>query len=344
MALSGISVVIPAYNRADHIGETVRSLLVQTVPADEIVVVDDGSIDNTAEVAASFGAPVRVIRQPNRGPAAARNAGFRETKGEYLHFFDSDDLAAANKHEVQRAALECTGADIAYGPWVKGAFRGDWFYLENQVLQQRGLPQRCLIRALLSHWSIVPHAALFRRSIVEACNGFPEDLVVAEDQFMFLSCLLLNAQVVHTPGTIEFYRTAAQGKITEANRWSLPRLTQWAGFLIKAREACVAQGIEPLRWFGYRRRVWQVWMELRQSSDGPDPLIDALYDLIGTRYALALYPIARKIQDWRGGLQRRLTSARGDSSFRMGPITTEQSNLLLQLGYRWAPRNVTEML
>jgi glycosyltransferase involved in cell wall biosynthesis len=179
-----ISVIIPAYNRAELIGETLRSLLNQTVPASEIIVVDDGSSDGTAEAAeAAFhrwesekverslresekvekwegikgpkdegtkglnseGKTVgerrvageelsvkrgelpelKVIRQGNAGPGAARNRGLAESTGEFVHFFDSDDIAAPNKHEVQLRALLETGADIAYGPWVKGRFVED---------------------------------------------------------------------------------------------------------------------------------------------------------------------------------------------------------------------------
>jgi len=201
--MPSISTIVPAYNRAHLIGETLRSLLAQTVPAEEIIVVDDGSTDDTATVASNFGERVKVIRQANAGPAAARNTGFRASRGEFIHFVDSDDLAAPNKHAVQLAALKATGADIAYGPWLKGHFGGGVFRPSNHVLQQKGLPREGnLIRALLCSWSVVPHAALFRRVIVERAGGFPEDLFVAEDQQMFLECLLAGARVVHTPETI----------------------------------------------------------------------------------------------------------------------------------------------
>ena len=91
--MSGISVIIPAYNHEELLPQTLESLLRQTFPAEEIIVVDDGSTDRTADVAESFGEPIRVIRQENSGPAAARNRGFHESQGEFIHFFDSDDLA-----------------------------------------------------------------------------------------------------------------------------------------------------------------------------------------------------------------------------------------------------------
>lgn len=130
-----ISVIIPAYNRAGLIGETLQSLLNQTMPAKEIIVVDDGSTDGTAEaVEREFSVfreqfsgnsksniqnpTFKTLRQANAGPGAARNLGLAEATGDFIHFFDSDDIAAPNKHEVQLRALLETGADIA--SWAVG--------------------------------------------------------------------------------------------------------------------------------------------------------------------------------------------------------------------------------
>jgi GT2 family glycosyltransferase len=352
---ANISVIIPAYNRASLIGETLRSLLNQTVPAKEIIVVDDGSTDGTAEVVeliaeeiedrrsaqlcmvptsrakdignalhhgARSGEPealdsrpspldaaavpqIRVIRQQNAGPGAARNRGLAEATGEFIHFFDSDDIAAPNKHEVQLRALLETGADIAYGAWVKGRFAppmadsgslrteegleekavklksetlknvsteetkladtpvsespnrsavgpassaldaglwslvsGPWaFEPEGPVLQARGLPEGYLIKALLTNWSIVPHACLFRRSILEKAGGFPEDIWVGEDQLLFLRFLLAGAKVVHSPGTMVYYRVGDDpGKLTATGAAQKRHAKDWARFLLKAKK------------------------------------------------------------------------------------------------------------
>jgi GT2 family glycosyltransferase len=309
-SVADISVIIPAYNRANLIGETLRSLLNQTVPAQEIIVVDDGSTDGTAErTLEAFedwkletgnlkndsrdqfsehsksniqNPTLKILRQQNSGPGAARNRGLAEATGEFIHFFDSDDIAAPNKHEVQLRALLETGADIAYGAWVKGRFAPPMadsgslrteegleekaeklksetlknvsaeeskladspvsesltrsasipsaspatrhqlpatiysgFTPEGPVLQAQGLPEGDLVRALLTNWSVVPHACLFRRSILEKAGGFPEDIWVGEDQLLFLRCLLAGAKVVHSPGTMVYYRLGNDpGKLT----------------------------------------------------------------------------------------------------------------------------------
>ena len=112
-----VSVVIPAWNAAATIGATLASVLAQTRPADEIVVVDDGSSDGTAaivEALASRHAALRLVRQENAGPMRARNRGVAETTGDYVAPIDADDLwandyladmAADDPHpEVRRAA------------------------------------------------------------------------------------------------------------------------------------------------------------------------------------------------------------------------------------------------
>src|SRR5262249_59293001 len=96
-----ISVVIPCYNGARFLRETLASVLAQTLPPLEVLVIDDGSTDDSGAVAESFGPPVRVIRQPNQGESVARNRGIEEAKGEWVGFLDADDLWNPDKLERQ---------------------------------------------------------------------------------------------------------------------------------------------------------------------------------------------------------------------------------------------------
>jgi glycosyltransferase involved in cell wall biosynthesis len=95
-----VSVVIPTFNRARYVGESVESVLAQAGPPFEVVVVDDGSTDDTAAVLARFGTRLHVVRQPNRGIAAARNAGVAAARGTFVAFHDSDDLALPGRIAV----------------------------------------------------------------------------------------------------------------------------------------------------------------------------------------------------------------------------------------------------
>ncbi|HVZ07704.1 glycosyltransferase [Rhodopila sp.] len=89
--LPTVSVLIPAYNAATHLGRAIDSVLAQTHPPVEVLVIDDGSRDRTAEIAAAYPAPVRLIRKENGGPASARNRGAAEARGEWLALLDADD-------------------------------------------------------------------------------------------------------------------------------------------------------------------------------------------------------------------------------------------------------------
>ena len=94
--MAAVSVIIPAYNHAAFLGQTIESALNQTWQDFEIIVVDDGSRDETPQVAARFGSAIRYIRQANHGMAATRNNGIRQASGEVISFLDDDDLWLPN--------------------------------------------------------------------------------------------------------------------------------------------------------------------------------------------------------------------------------------------------------
>src|SRR4249920_2954185 len=92
-----VSVVIPTYNDDRFVGEALRSVFAQTYDNIEVVVVDDGSSDDSVKVARSFGEKVRVIQQSNAGSAVARNRGMTAARGEFISFLDADDYWLADK-------------------------------------------------------------------------------------------------------------------------------------------------------------------------------------------------------------------------------------------------------
>lgn len=96
-----VSVIIPTYNLARYINETVDSVLGQTYKNYEIIIVDDGSTDNTKEALSEYGGKITYIFQENQGVSAARNKGIKEAKGEYIAFLDADDLWLKDKLELQ---------------------------------------------------------------------------------------------------------------------------------------------------------------------------------------------------------------------------------------------------
>lgn len=116
-----VTVVIPVYNRSALLNEAVESVKSQTYRKIEIVIVDDGSTDDTPSVAGSISSkseiPIKLIRQANGGPGVARQTGLENANGEFIQFLDSDDLLLPGKFSAQVAALrKCPACGICYGP------------------------------------------------------------------------------------------------------------------------------------------------------------------------------------------------------------------------------------
>jgi glycosyltransferase involved in cell wall biosynthesis len=105
MAVPFLSVIVTVYNREKYLVEALESVFAQSRPADEIIVVDDGSTDRSAEVARSFGPQVQVVSQANQGIGGARNTAIALTRGDLIAILDSDDIWASNKLERQCAAF-----------------------------------------------------------------------------------------------------------------------------------------------------------------------------------------------------------------------------------------------
>ena len=110
-----VSVIIPVHNGARYLAQAIESVLAQDLAAHEIIVVDDGSTDESASIAGGFGSLVRVLRQTQRGPNAARNAGVSAATGAFLAFLDADDLWAPAKLARQIESFEAiSGLDVVF--------------------------------------------------------------------------------------------------------------------------------------------------------------------------------------------------------------------------------------
>jgi glycosyltransferase involved in cell wall biosynthesis len=150
-----ISVVIPAYNAARFLPRCLESVFAQTLKPDEVIVVDDGSTDNTAALAAELGA--RIISRPNSGPAAAKNTGIRNASSEWIALLDADDMWAPEKLERQAACIQSdtvlvyTGIRIFDDNGVRGESRGIDATSAKKMLRYRNpIPNSSvLVRAFL---------------------------------------------------------------------------------------------------------------------------------------------------------------------------------------------------
>jgi glycosyltransferase involved in cell wall biosynthesis len=172
-----VSVVIPTYNRARHVVEAIESVLGQTLAPAEIIVVDDGSTDDTAERLAPYAGRIRYLRQENRGVSAARNTGIREASGEWVALLDSDDLWHPQKLEVQMDAIQAR-SDLALAGSPRGREpRGP---LPTPSVHDLG------VRDFLLSVRMGPSGVLIRRSSLEVVGYFDESLKCVEDRDMWL--------------------------------------------------------------------------------------------------------------------------------------------------------------
>ncbi len=146
-----VSLVIPAYNAEAYLREALDSAFAQTRPPDEVIVVDDGSGDRTPEIAASYGDRVRLLRQPNRGEAAARNTGVRVARGDLIAFLDADDTLLPRCLEAQlrfpeglRWGLQRAAAERASSLYRRFRFLAREMLATGEVEEAR----RCAILSL----------------------------------------------------------------------------------------------------------------------------------------------------------------------------------------------------
>ncbi len=197
-----VSVIIPVYNGEAYLGEAVQSVRVQGYEPLEIIIVDDGSTDQTKKVVANLEGNVRYIYQQNGGPPAARNTGLRAAKGELIAFLDADDLWPENKLEIQtRLMVADESIDVLAGhlQLVKASEQGSG-------LQLLGLPGPATSLA----------AALIRKKSFDMIGVLDESLPYDDDVDWFLRAKEAGLSVVFHPDVMLFYRRHANNISNDA--------------------------------------------------------------------------------------------------------------------------------
>ncbi|HEY5668172.1 MAG TPA: glycosyltransferase family 2 protein [Candidatus Saccharimonadales bacterium] len=195
-----VSVVIPAYNYGKYITETIDSVLAQQYTNIEIVVIDDGSSDNTAAVVASYGDKVRYIYQENRGLSAARNAGMQQAQGDYIVFCDADDKLHPDFIARTMKALN-THSDAAFAYTQQ-----QYFEASNDVTK---FPPYNLER--LKQGNFIPACVLFRSSIIRN-YAYDTHFMSWEDWDMYLTLAEHGLHGVLVDEPLVLYRKHAHDK------------------------------------------------------------------------------------------------------------------------------------
>jgi glycosyltransferase involved in cell wall biosynthesis len=190
-----VSVIIPTFNRASVVTHAIDAVLKQTWRSTEVIVVDDGSTDQTSEVLKAYGNAIVYIRQDNAGPAAARNRGIRESKGDLIAFLDSDDVWLSTKLERQVALLQSAGPEVpcclcntlmrtpdgreesSFGIAWLGMREPEGLWLNPAAV-------------LATRFVLFCQAVLVRRRFLLECGGFDESLRLMEDHDLALRLAL----------------------------------------------------------------------------------------------------------------------------------------------------------
>jgi glycosyltransferase involved in cell wall biosynthesis len=190
-----VSVIIPAYNSAAFIEEAVDSALAQDYPNIEVIVVNDGSTDGTAAILEAYGARIRLLSQPNKGCAAARNLGVKNARGMYIAFLDADDAWWRHKLSYQCRSLAETGYRMAYSRFVLWRPGADGQYPAAETLfRTSGNPDLsdCALvtgstyRALLLDCIVWTSTVLIEKSLLDQVGAFDESLELGEDYDLWL--------------------------------------------------------------------------------------------------------------------------------------------------------------
>jgi glycosyltransferase involved in cell wall biosynthesis len=218
-----VSVVIPTYNRGAYVTKAIDSVLAQTYRDHEIIVVDDGSTDNTPGVLHAYRKAVRVIRQDNAGVSAARNAGIKTARSPWVAFLDSDDEWMPEKLEAQME-------DIGKHPELCGHFTNVTFKLDDREaldlfgakgFRCRGELPLVLQRPLacvIEHEVVTCSAFLVRRDVLLRAGAFDTSLTLAEDRDLFMRVALCGPWGCRTDPLVTYYRRP-DGLVTLTRRF-----------------------------------------------------------------------------------------------------------------------------
>jgi glycosyltransferase involved in cell wall biosynthesis len=214
-----VSVAVPAYNAERWIGETIESILVQTAPALEVIVTDDGSTDGTARELERFGDRIRVISQENGGPVAAYNRGFEEATGDFVAMCPADDLWEPHKLEWQLETLAAhPDVDISFG------HTRTFGTVESEYARppDTGILDRETLRAALFENNIIATpTALVRRELWLRIGPFDRSLPV-EDYPFWMRALREGATFHYDPRLLVRYRrhdSNVSGRLLEMHRF-----------------------------------------------------------------------------------------------------------------------------
>jgi len=250
-----VSILVPAYNAEHWIADTLRSAIEQTWPRKEIIVVDDGSTDNTLAVARKFSSPfVNVIAQDNQGAAAARNKALSASQGDYIQWLDADDVLAPNKVEKQLAVASkenLSTSTLLSGPWA-------YFYHRTKAAKFSPTPlwrDLSPVDWFVTKWRYNLHMQtgtwLISRELTQKAGPW-DNRLLSNDDGEYLCRIIKNCAGIKFVNDAKiFYRMTDQSRLSYSGNSVRKIEAQWLGMQLqiahvrsvedspRTREACV---------------------------------------------------------------------------------------------------------
>lgn len=211
-----VSVVIPVFNGAKTLGAAIDSALQQSYPVDEVLVINDGSKDNSAEVArcwAERSAKVRFFDKENGGVSSARNRGINEARSEWIAFLDADDTWIPEKLAKQLSAMQAV-------PDVSASYTGMWVHdqIDGSVTEEPARIHDSLLERLrYGNCGIGGSSLMIRASVLQELGGFDSVLDGVEDWELILRLLISGKKILTVPEPLIHY-TAAMGSLSMSQK------------------------------------------------------------------------------------------------------------------------------
>ncbi len=270
-----VSIIIPVYNCEEFLEETIHSAINQTWPETEILIVDDGSTDNSVAVAKKFESDhCKIIKQPNKGACAARNHGFKESKGAYIQFLDGDDLLSSDKIETQVKILQRHEGKVAVcNTWLFSKNIEESNCTDKDYLFDTHKPEIFFINLWGGKIDGAPNmiqtnAWLMPRELIVQAGLWDETLARDQDGEFFARTVLQSQGIIYTPKVKNFYRKHRKGDNVSSivRRKSIESMLRAAdlkaGYLLSKTQSDRANLAiaTQYRWVAFC--AWPVWKDI----------------------------------------------------------------------------------
>lgn len=263
-----ISVIIPTYNRAITISQTIDSVLNQTYGNLEIIVIDDGSTDNTREILAPYGKKITYLSQANSGVSSARNAGIQQARGEYAAFLDSDDLWCPQKLHKQIEAIQknkeyalCL-TDIEYINEI-GVHMG--FSSLRRSMPRNGY----IFEYLLRGFAVTCSYVLVKKDVFNAVGLFDESLKTAEDIDMLLRITCRYQAILIDEPLVKYRKSGSHlsGRLFTGNRLrAIQKIKEYCPDLARKYHTLISWRNARINLEYAKDLLWQRYLEKSQRQ------------------------------------------------------------------------------